>query len=338
MNGKQYIKDQLASILLNLFCMAALALFLLLNDNPPDSIFLILFLWLFIFVTAKTVSYIHRKRQMDKLLSLAEQLEEKYLIAELMKLPERSDDRIFYQLLKLSEKSMLERIGQIQRERLEYKEYIEQWIHEIKTPIAAMKLLCENNRSPFTRELLIELEKTNHFTEQALYYARSEQTEKDCLIREIRLFDAVHQAISDNRYLLRQYSAQIEVSESEVTVYSDEKWIRFILNQLIVNAVKYRKETPHLKIYSERKEDRVLLYIQDNGIGISDCDLPRIFEKGFTGKNGRKTGQNATGIGLYLCKKLCSKLEIGISAVSDDKGTTFCLSFYINNFVYQVQS
>lgn len=274
-----------------------------------------------------------QKKQLEKLLRLTDELDEKYLIAELMKLPTRADDRIYYQILKAAEKSMLEHIETIRRERMEYKEYIEQWIHEVKTPITAMKLLCENNRSPFTRELLLELEKISRFTEQALYYARSEHTEKDYLVREIRLFDAVHHAIAQNQYLLRQNKVQITLKETEETVYSDEKWICFLLNQLIANAVKYRGANPHLTIYTERENSTLRLCVQDNGIGISAHDLGRIFDKGFTGKNGRTANTNATGIGLYLCKKLCDKLDIGISAESGSGGTVIRLSFYTNHFI-----
>lgn len=255
MNGKQYLKNKLPMLVLNLVCMMALSAFLLLSGNSVDSISLILFVWLLVLAGSQALAYNSRKKQMEKLLRLTEQLDEQYLIAELMSLPEQADDQVFYQILKLAEKSMLERIGTIQRERLEYKEYIEQWIHEVKTPITAMKLLCENNRSAFTRELLAELEKTNRFIDQALYYARSEHTEKDYLVREIRLFDAVHQAISDNKYLLQQNGVQIDVQETDETVYSDEKWICFILNQLIVNAVKYQNEQLHLTIYSEHMGD-----------------------------------------------------------------------------------
>lgn len=112
---------------------------------------------------------------------MTEQLEERYLLPEIMQVPERADEQVFYQIMKMAEKSMLERIGEVQRERREYKEYIEQWIHEVKTPITAMKLLCENNRSPFSREVLAELENINQYTEQALYYARSEHAEKTIL-------------------------------------------------------------------------------------------------------------------------------------------------------------
>lgn len=274
---------------------------------------------------------------MKKLLDMAEQLSERYLISEVMELPEQAEDQVYYQLLKMAGKSMLEQIGEVERERLEYKEYIEQWIHEIKTPITAMKLLCENHRTDWTKELLLELEKTNRFTEQALYYARSEHTEKDYSVREMALSQVVHQAIADNKYLLLQGGMRLEVEEMQDTVYSDEKWVRFILNQLIANAVKYRMEQPVLRISTHKRQDQVVLVVEDNGIGIAASDLPRIFEKGFTGQNGRMV-QQSTGIGLYLCKRLCEKLGIGIMAESSEHGTAISLSFHINCLIHEVQS
>ena len=113
-----------------------------------------------------------------------------------------------------------------------------------------------------------ELEKTNRFTEQALYYARSEYTEKDYSVQEIRLFDVVHQAIADNKYLLLQNQVALETEESELTVYSDDKWLRFILDQLIVNAVKYSREHPVLHFYTKVQGDQIFLFVEDHGIGI----------------------------------------------------------------------
>lgn len=316
--------------------MIVLALFLRVNGNNFDSIALILSVWFLILAAYLLKAYMSRKKQMDKLMDLVYKLEERYLISEVMEKPQRADDQIYYQVLKLSGKSMLEQIETVKRERMEYKEYIEQWVHEIKTPITAMKLICENHRSAFTNELLVELEKTNRYTEQALYYARSEHTEKDYLIREIRLFDVVHQAIAENKYLLRQYNIRIDLAETEDSVYSDEKWLCFILNQMIVNAVKYRSELPVISFYTESAENEITLCIADNGLGISRSDLPRIYEKGFTGENGRNASQNATGIGLYLCKKLCDRLDIGISAASAGTQTILRLSFHINDYIHPV--
>ena len=337
MNGKLYWKNQIPFFMFQLLCMLMLFVFLLAVGNSLDSILLILFAWILICAVFMAIAYQKRKKEMDKLLQLQEQLKEQYLIPELMKVPERADDQVFYFLLKAAEKSMLEHIEVIERERTDYKEYIEQWIHEIKTPITAMKLLCENNRYPFTRELLVELEKTTRFTEQALYYARSEHTEKDYSIHEIGLLDIVHSAIADNKYLLMKNDVAVNVTEFDDTIFSDEKWVRFILNQLIINAVKYRAEQPQIYIYAKQQNDQICLYVEDNGIGISANDLPRVFEKGFTGENGRAR-QNATGIGLYLCKRLCDKLGIGLDIVSNTNGTTIILSFNINHFIHQVQS
>ena len=236
-----------------------------------------------------------------------------------------------------------------------------------------MKLLCENahfdiahsdiHRSDFTRNMLTELEHMNRYAEQALYYARSEHAEKDYSIRETALADVIRDAIADNKYMLRQNHVNISIDTMESNVYTDDKWLRFILDQLISNAVKYRTEQPALHFFTvEKCEDRgnlkhrivldgsnlqaaekhghkgnqLFLGIEDNGIGISSADLPRIFEKGFTGENGRII-QSSTGIGLYLCKRLCDKLGIGLSASSEGKGTTIWLSFQINDFIAEVQ-
>ena len=336
MSGRQYLKDQLPVILINLLGMLGLALFLIASGSHIQTVVFILAVWLLVLVLCLLFFCFSRKKHLNKWLDMAEQLEERYLLPEIMPKPKRADERVFFQILKMAEKSMLERIGEVERERKEYKEYIEQWIHEVKTPITAMKLICENNRCSFTRELLAELENINRFTEQALYYARSEHTEKDYSIREISLNDAIHGAIADNKYLLRQNNVTVIVDDAEHSVYSDDKWVRFILDQIIGNAVKYRAGQPVLHFYSKNENDRTILSVEDNGIGIPESDLPRIFEKGFTGQNGR-TIHSSTGIGLYLCKRLCDKLGIGISVYSDGKGTTVSLSFHINDFVYGVQ-
>lgn len=332
MSGKQYLKNKIPAIFVNLMGMLALALFLTANGNPAQTVLFIFIVWQLVLTAYLSAAYHTQKRDLDRLLDMTEQLEERYLISEIMAEPHRADWQVFHQILKMAERSMLEKIGGIQRERKEYKEYIEQWIHEVKTPITAMKLLCENNRSPFTRDILAELENIDQYTEQALYYARSEHTEKDYFVREISLCDIVHSAIADNKYLLRQSSMTIAADDLEHSVFTDDKWVRFILDQIIRNAVKYRTEQPTLHFSAQKAGDRIILSISDNGIGIPRSDLPRVFEKGFTGQNGR-TGKKSTGIGLYLCRRLCDKLDIGLTVSSEGTGTTIALSFQINDFI-----
>ena len=167
MNGKAYWKQQLPLLFLHFLCMIVLTLFLRVSGNSFDSIALILTVWLVVLAGYLWKSYRDRKAILDELLRVAEQLDERYLIAEVIDKPERADDQVYYQILKMAGKSMLEQIGVVKRERTEYKDHIEQWVHEIKTPITAMKLLCENYRSDLTKELLVELEKTNRFTENS---------------------------------------------------------------------------------------------------------------------------------------------------------------------------
>ena len=164
MSGKQYWKNKIPYVTGNFLAMAVLAVFLLLGGNTRDSVLFILGSWLVILAVSMGAAYMCRRKQMDTLLESVNQLEEKYLIAEVTGLPER----VFYQVMKAAEKSMLERIGNMQREQKEYREYIEQWVHEMKTPITAMKLLCENHLSEFTRQFPVELEKSNRLTEQVL--------------------------------------------------------------------------------------------------------------------------------------------------------------------------
>lgn len=334
MRYADYMKEQLPCIVIHILSMLACWLFLSAVDIDGGIIGILLVVWLFIATSYIHVRFYYRNRYFKEILLQLESLDKKYLIAEVIQPPELSADRIYYGILKAANKSMMEQVSLSVRERKEYKEYIEQWIHDVKTPIAAMRLICENNKSDITRKLMAELEKISHFTDQALYYARSENVEKDYLIKEVTLSDMVHAAIAENKQLLLQNHTSIQVENCEYTVYTDEKWIGFILNQLIVNAVKYSNKNSSLVFRARSEQGKVSLFICDNGFGISESDLPRIFDKGFTGENGRTNGKNSTGIGLYLCKRLCDKLGIGISVRSkQDQGTTMELRFPTGDFV-----
>ena len=374
MNGKRWLRNRIPFLLVNVLGMAALACFLLVSGNSRDTACLVMTVWILVLCAGLTCSFLTRKRYFDRLMRMAEELDERYLIPEVMEEPFLAEDLAYYRILRMAERSMLENVGDVKRERAEYREYIEQWIHEIKTPITGIRLLCDNNRSDLTRGIMAEVEKIERYTEQSLYYARSENTQKDFAVREISLLDVMHGALADNKYLLMQEKVRLELPEKSACVYSDEKWLRFILDQLIVNAVKYARKAPEeglqgsqedpqqgpmrtesvIRFLTEDMGEYVTLSIQDNGMGIDAADLPRVFEKGFTGQNGRKV-QHSTGLGLYLCKKLCGKLGIRIeieSGTAGDKmengggqqtdmiqqtGTTVKLTFYLNHLIQEVQ-
>lgn len=333
MRYKAYLKDQLPAIVTHILSMLFCAIFLSAVNVQASITLILLIIWILVTASYINVRFFFRKRYFAELLSQLERLDKKYLISEVMEHPIRTEDKIYYGLLKAANKSMMEQVSASKRERKEYKEYIEQWIHDVKTPISAMKLLCENNKSDTTRKLMAELEKISHYTDQALYYARSENVEKDYLIKEVSLSEMIHAAVAENKQLLLQNHISVEVNNCDSTVYTDEKWIGFILNQLIANAVKYSKKEPKIIFETSSRQGQVVLIIYDNGVGISETDLPRVFEKGFTGKNGR-TEKSSTGIGLFLCKRLCEKLGIGIAVKSESgQGTQVELYFPKGDFV-----
>lgn len=245
----------------------------------------------------------------------------------------RLEDRLFRTLIRKSNKSVIERIHRIEQEQKEYREYIESWVHEIKAPITAIALNCENHRDERGRYLLVENRKVEDYVDMALYYARSDAVYKDYMIAETNLQETAEKVLMQNKYYLIQRCIQAEVDCPDV-VFTDAKWIGFILNQLVLNSAKYsRKEGAHIWIATEAQKNSVLLKVKDNGAGIPAEELPRVFEKGFTGTNGRGT-KRSTGMGLYLCHKLCRKLGIGIRAVSEEgMGTEIILEFPISSYL-----
>lgn len=317
MTLKEFLKGNKVSIIFNLLAMILLSIFLLSIGNNFQSILMIIMTWSVFLICFYGYEYNHRKKYFNEIFETIENMDKRYLITEVIDRPKYSDAIPYYTLMKMSNKSMMEEISAIKNERKEYKEYVEQWIHEVKTPIASIKLIEENNKSNISREVLYELEKIDGYVEEALFYARSEAVEKDYLIKEISIMECVQEVIIKNKQMFIRSDVEIELDDVEHIVYSDYKWISFILNQIIINAVKYKKPTESkIKIYCEKVRNGVQLIIEDNGIGISNHEIARVFEKGFTGNIGR-VKHKSTGIGLYLCKKLSIKLGVLISVESE---------------------
>ena len=252
----------------------------------------------------------------------------------MIKEPSFLEGKILYDILCNTNKAMVDNINSIKKNNEEYREYIELWVHEIKTPIASCKLLIENNTSNITKSIEEEVEKIEDYIEQSLFYARSNSIEKDYLVRKMNLKDSIVKVIKRNSNSLINNKVKIELNNIDKIVYADSKWIEFIINQIITNSIKYmEKEDKVLNIYSEEKNNNIILYINDNGIGMDEKGVLKAFDKGYTGENGRKYGRS-TGIGLYLCKSLCSKLGLGINLESEvGVGTTVKIMFPINKMI-----
>ena len=212
-----------------------------------------------------------------------------------------------------------------------YRRYVELWIHEIKTPIAAIKLMLANHPGPESAKVARELERIEAQVDQALYYARSTSVERDYAIREINLASAAREACKrHSRFLIEKGCVPTFDIPDTMTVLADEPWLVFILGQVVTNAAKYGAGA---LIFTAREEEagtsrgRTVLEVRDNGCGIPAADVPRVFERGFTGQVGRAHG-SATGMGLYLVASLCASMGLHVGLASEEgTGTRVILTF-----------
>ena len=335
MRFRDYIKEKMVLIIGTILALVSVEILLLAYNISILIRVYCAFIIIFILVLAILIEYKKKKDYYNELIKNMEDLKEKYLISEIIKTPNFIEGKILKDILQDTGKSMLENVNYYKNIQEDYKEYIELWIHEVKIPIAASKMIIENNKNEVTKSIDEELDKVENYTEQALFYARSNAVEKDYIINKTNLKEIVNGAILKNKTTLLNEKVSIELSNlKDEEVYTDSKWAVFIINQIIQNAIKYsKKENKKIEISSQEKNDKVILYIKDNGIGIKKGEITRVFERGFTGENGRIIGQKSTGIGLYLCKKLCDRLGLGIELNSEkDKGTEVRIIFPKNSY------
>lgn len=203
----------------------------------------------------------------------------------------------------------------------EMVDYYTVWAHQIKTPIASMKLSLQGEDSPLARKLSSDLFRIEQYVEMVLAFLRIDSDYSDYVFRRRDIDGIIRQSVKKfaSEFIGRKIS--LEYEEIHKDIVTDEKWLSFVLEQLLSNALKYTREGS-IRIYLRGENT---LCIADTGIGIAPEDLPRIFEKGYTGANGR-SDMTASGLGLYLCKKICDKLGIKIAAESEiGKGTVISL-------------
>ena len=211
------------------------------------------------------------------------------------------------------------------KERREYEllkekeDFFALWAHQIKTPIAAMNLLLQNEE-PDRAQCRQELFRIENYVEMALDYARFENLSGDLVLESCELLPMVKQTVKKYSTIFIHKHLKVELKDLDTKILTDEKWFCFVLEQILSNALKYTKKGG-VTIRAEKNGKETRVVIGDTGIGIRSEDLPRIFEKGFTGCNGR-LDKKASGLGLYLCKGVCDKLGHWIGAVSQEgKGT-----------------
>lgn len=235
-----------------------------------------------------------------------------------MKAPEYMYEKQYQECIRAvaQEKDRLQR--EMMSRQQDLSEYYSMWVHQIKTPIASMRLHLDGEDSGRSRRLRSELLRIEQYVEMVLTYFRIGSDSSDYVFRTVSLDKVLRESVRKFRGDFIMKKLRLEYAASDITVVSDEKWLSFVVEQILSNALKYTNEGA-VTISLEKPGT---LCISDTGIGIAPEDLPRIFEKGYTGGNGHEN-KRASGLGLYLCRQICDRLGLAISIESEvESGTT----------------
>lgn len=346
----KYFKDRLYAVCIFLSALIINVLIMCAFKVQIQLIIAEVFIMSTFYVAVFLIDYFRKKGFYNELVNNAEALDEKYFIIETMQKPGFYEGQILYDIVGDIEHSMTENVKRHRLGMESFKEYVEMWIHEIKLPIASLTLMLHNHRGGagkaqagcadsengvLQERMNMQIRRINDYIEQILYYVRSENAEKDYIINDVRLSKIIGAAAMRNKDDLLENNISFIVNNADTIVLTDSKWMEFMLNQIISNSIKYRdekKQEAYIKLNVLDNKNVTVLEIEDNGIGINESDIPRVFDKSFTGENGREYSK-ATGMGLYIVKKLCDKMGHGISIRSvKGESTKVSISFYKNDF------
>lgn len=314
----QYLKHKMGDIILVSFILFLYDIFLVLYQLPLAAIVYPTVIGIVIGCGYLLVDFRKKKKQYDILKGLAEQ--GSMLIDELPE-PTSLQEEQYIELVNslLREIARADTLAQGKYQNM--IEYYTVWVHQVKTPIASMRLTLEQMDSPESRRISSDLFRIEQYVEMVLTFLRLDEGANDYVFRKTEVDTLVRQSVRKFASEFIGRKLRLEYEEIPGTIVTDEKWLGFVLEQILSNALKYTKEGG-IKIY---KGENNTLCIKDTGIGIAPEDLPRIFEKGYTGYNGR-ADRKATGLGLYLCKQICTNLGIAITAESKvGEGTVISL-------------
>lgn len=318
MKVMNFIEEKIIMILFFFLLLITIDVFLYFLNIPFSLIGLLSIILIIIFLSYFIITYVKALKTFKNIRIMVDDLEEKYLIAEILKKPVNLENQGYYYALLKACKAMNDKISEIDCNFREYKEYLETFGHEIKTPISALLLSLDNSNQD---NLKLEVLKIENLVQQMLYYARSDSPDKDYFVRDIKLSDVVHLVIMKYKDYLLKDKIILDTHDLEYIVYTDSKWTTFILGQIMQNSIKYMdKSEKILEIWGEENHNNVVLCIKDNGCGIKKSDLPRVFDKGFTGFDRGK--KYSTGMGLYLVKKLCERLDLNVTITSKESEYT----------------
>ena len=238
MSLKGFIKEKLLSFMVLVLALFTILVFLLPYNVEGFIAVYIVAVPTAIYLVFNVAEYMNKKSYYDTLESNLNQLDEKYLISEIIPNANFEEGKILKETLRQTNKAMIENVNKYKFAVEDYKDYIEMWIHEIKIPIATSKLIIENNKSEVTKSIDEEINKMENYIEQVLFYARSNTVEKDYLVSKSNLKEIVNSAVVRNKESIVYNNIELNLHDLDKTVYTDSKWCIFILNQIIQNSIK----------------------------------------------------------------------------------------------------
>lgn len=298
-----YVKARRTSLLIFTTAIAVWSIVLKLYDLPLEPVLYAIVLFTSMAVVYLALDYWRYRRQHELLQGLLNQIS-----LDIAGLPEPRDllEQDYQELLRALFRENAEILLRSERSQNELMEYYTLWAHQIKTPISAMRLLLQSESQVDQAELEMQLFEIERYVEMVMQYLRIESINSDYDLKHHKLDDLVRHAVRKYAKIFIRKKIKLDYSELNTKVLTDEKWLTFVIEQVLSNALKYTNSGT-ISIYMADGDSKTLV-IADTGIGIPAHDLPRIFEKGFTGYNGR-IDKNSSGIGLYLCQLILTKLS-----------------------------
>ncbi|MBP3914548.1 ATP-binding protein [Clostridium sp.] len=328
MNIKEFLKEKLSNFIYSavLFLIINIYLFSLNSiKNLSDLIYLDILI-ITIFIVFTILDY---RKMKDRYSSIMELIEDEKDIDSYCIDDNFLEGKIINYIIDYKDKKLEDETKECENQLKDMEEYISRWVHEIKLPLSAMKIILDRDSDDMISSIENELEKMNFLVNSVMYGSRATASAEDIFIKEENLKDIVRTAVKSNSFFLIKNNISPKLGDLDFKVYSDKKWVTYVLGQLINNSIKYSKENGVIEFSAEDKGEFIELKIRDNGIGINEEDLERVFNKGFTGSNGRNSVYKSTGMGLYFSKKIIDKLNHSIEVESvKDKYTLFRIRFY----------
>lgn len=326
-----YARDSWAVVLVALLCLFCVAsMLIVLGVGAHAAVFVTLIVALS-FITMGAIDYVRRASFYHKVSRLIEHVTQIGQFTSLIDEPDFLEGQLTFRSIERLTNIANDEASTEREQARAHHEYIELWIHEVKTPIAAAKLILSSMHGEQAAKLNRELERIEAQVEQALYASRASSLASDYSIRDIALTHIAREACKKNaRFLIeRGVTLNMEMPD-DMHVLADEQWCAFMLSQVIVNAGKYDARNLTLSAWEEEAgtpRGRTVLEVRDDGCGIPAADVPRVFDRGFTGEVGRAHG-SATGMGLYLVADMCARMGVGVKIGSEEGvGTRVLFTF-----------